>query len=371
MSDKAAIRAEAARLQAFFSASGAVPVEADLLQSAETLLDLYGEDIRARAYTTHDPDRGELMLRPDFTVPVVQMHMANGAEPARYTYLGEVFRKQQADSRRASEYLQVGYEVFDRANPAAADAEVFALFSEVLSPLGLAPVTGDIGILLAAVDSLSTTERRKRALRRHIWRPRRFRVLLDRFTGRKPAPLGRAALLERAETGLEALIASGGPMIGLRGPDEIERRIRHLQEDAAAEPIGTAEAEVLDVILSLRETLNNAHEQLRDIAVDLPGMSHAVARMARRMDALDQAGVDVAGLPFEASYGRTNMEYYDGFVFGFLAEGQPRLPPVATGGRYDALCRMLGGGREIPAVGGVIRPELVHALHNDLAEGGS
>ena len=58
MSDKSALRAEAARLQAIFIAAGAQPVEADLLLPAETLLDLYGEDIRARAYVTHDPDRG-------------------------------------------------------------------------------------------------------------------------------------------------------------------------------------------------------------------------------------------------------------------------------------------------------------------------
>ncbi|MDC3265334.1 hypothetical protein OAU61_04555, partial [Planktomarina temperata] len=44
---------------------------ADILQPADVLLDLYGEDIRARAYVTSDPLRGEQMLRPDFTVPVV------------------------------------------------------------------------------------------------------------------------------------------------------------------------------------------------------------------------------------------------------------------------------------------------------------
>jgi ATP phosphoribosyltransferase regulatory subunit len=55
------------------------------------------------------------------------------------------------------------------------------------------------------------------------------------------------------------------------------------------------------------------------------------------------------------------MEYYDGFVFGFLAPSRPDLPPVATGGRYDALT---GDPRAdaIPAVGGVIRPELVRDL---------
>ncbi len=369
MTDKPAIRAEAERLMAFLQSHGAEVVDTDVLQPADILLDLYGEDMRARAYVTHDPDRGEMMLRPDFTVPVVQRHMATGADPARYTYLGEVFRKQDAASSRAREYLQVGYEVFDRTNPAAADAEVFALFSEVLSPLGVKPVTGDIGILMAAVQSLRTTDRRKAALMRHIWRPRRFRALIDRFTGRKPQPAGRAGLLDMAAAGIDAVIADAGPQIGLRTPQEVANRIARLQEDAVAPPIANEEAEVLGAILSLRETVPNAYENLRDITVDMPGIAGAVARMARRIEALDRAGIDVAGLPFEASYGRTNMEYYDGFVFGFLADGRPDLPPVATGGRYDALTRVLGGGREIPAVGGVIRPYIVHALRRNLTGG--
>ena len=82
------------RLLAAFREAGAAEIAPDILLPAETLLDLYGEDIRARAYVTTDPIRGEMMLRPDFTVPVVQAHMENGAEPARYCYLGEVFRKQ-------------------------------------------------------------------------------------------------------------------------------------------------------------------------------------------------------------------------------------------------------------------------------------
>ena len=110
MAERAEARAVAERLYAAFLAEGALPVEADILQPAEVLLDLYGEDIRARAYVTSDPLKGEMMLRPDFTVPVVQMHMAHGAEPARYAYSGEVFRKQEHLTARKSEYFQVGYE---------------------------------------------------------------------------------------------------------------------------------------------------------------------------------------------------------------------------------------------------------------------
>jgi ATP phosphoribosyltransferase regulatory subunit len=358
--DKAGLRALADRLQRQFIAAGAVPVEADLLLPAETLLDLYGEDIRARAYVTEDADRGEMMLRPDFTLPVVQRHMDGGGAPARYTYLGEVFRKQPAGSGRPNEYLQVGYETFRRDEPALGDAEVFALFSDVLASYPLRAVTGDIGIVLAAVENLSTTDARKAALRRHIWRPRRFRALIDRFTGRSAEPQTRAALLNAVErVGVAPLIADAGPEIGLRSAQEVADRVAALMVDRAAPPLAGAEADVLNVILEMRGPLPAAYEQLCDVCVDLPGLAPAVDRFAARMEALAAAGVDIASLPFEASYGRTTMEYYDGFVFGFLAPGRPDLPPVATGGRYDALTRQLGGGAEIPAVGGVIRPELL------------
>ena len=59
------------------------------------------------------------------------------------------------------------------------------------------------------------------------------------------------------------------------------------------------------------------------------------------------------------------MEYYDGFVFGFTAAGGGDLPAVATGGRYDALTRRLGHGQAVPAVGAVIRPDVVVALRGD------
>ena len=357
MADRAAIRAEAHRLRAAFEAAGAVPVEADILQPAETLLDLYGEDIRARAYVTSDPVRGELMLRPDFTVPVVQMHMDGGADPARYTYAGEVFRKQEAGSARASEYLQVGYELFDGADPAKADAEVFALFDGILAPLGLRAATGDIGLLRAAVQGLSTTDTRKAALLRHLWRPRRFRSLLDRFCGKRPPPAGRAAVLAASDP-----LADAGPGIGLRTMDEVRDRIERLRADATEPPIGAGEAELLDELMGLRETAPNVLARLRDLMVDMPAITAAVEGFAARLGAMEERGIDVERLDFEASFGRTTMEYYDGFVFGFFAPSRPDLPPVASGGRYDALTRVLGRGRSIPAVGGVIRPGLTVEL---------
>ncbi len=343
---------EARRLRDLFAAKGAQVFKADVLQSAGTLLDLYGEDIRARAYVTSDPLRGEMVLRPDFTVPVVQMHMESRADPARYTYSGKVFRKQETDETRANEYVQVGYEVFDGQNPAAADAEVFAAIADGLAGLPVRAATGDIGVLMAAVRGLKTTDARKAALLRHIWRPARFRALLKRFGSGTVAP-SRAALL--AATDPFAAVTSD---IGLRSRAEVEARIAALRADAAAPVIAKDEIGLIDAILNLRETATNVLSALRDISVDMPAIGDAVTRMDARLSALDARGVDVEALDFEGSYGRTSLEYYDGFVFGFYAIDRPDLPPVATGGRYDALTAQLGQGRAVPAVGGVIRPDL-------------
>lgn len=363
---KAAIRAEALALYQAFQAAGALPFAADILLPAETLLDLYGEDIRARAFITTDPERGEMMLRPDFTVPMVQAHMAGGADPARYCYMGEVFRRQDQASGRAQEYLQVGFEIFDRTAPEAADAEVFALFHQILAPFGLGAVTGDIGILMAAVRGLDTTDMRKAALLRHIWRPRRFRALLDRFCGRAALPPARAALLERLATGTpEALIAAAGSFIGLRSPEDIATRAAGLIADAATRPIAAPEAALLYDLLALTAPAEAALAHLLGITPLLPAIAPAVERFAGRLAALRARGIDTATLAFEASHGRTSLEYYDGFVFSFHAPGD--LPPIASGGRYDALTAVLGQGRSIPAVGGVVRPGLVAALRERAA----
>lgn len=357
MSQRSQALARATRLRMNFEAAGAQVVEPPLLQPAGTLLDLYGEDIRARAYVTSDAVRGEQMLRPDFTLPVVQMHMREGAEPARYTYAGEVFRRQEHDPDRSNEYLQVGYEIFERDDPAAADAEVFALIALQLRGLPLRAATGDIGILMAAVQGLNTTQMRKAALMRHIWRPRRFRSLLDVYAGRSPLPENRLKLLSS-----EGPLTGSATVLGKRSEAEVEARIELLRQDAATPPIAENELLALEALMAVRETVPFAIEQMRDIAVDLPAINLALDRLDGRIAALKARGIDIDSLDFEASYGRTSMEYYDGFVFGFYAEARPDLPPIASGGRYDALTRQLGQGAEIPAVGGVLRPDLMLML---------
>jgi len=157
-------------------------------------------------------------------------------------------------------------------------------------------------------------------------------------------------------------MADAGPEIGQRTREEVLDRIERLRADASETPIPAQEADLLDELMGLRETAPNVLAHLRTLSMDMPAITDAVDGFEARLEALDERGADPGALEFEASFGRTTMEYYDGFVFGFFAASRPDLPPVATGGRYDALTRVLGQGREVPAVGGVIRPGLTLEL---------
>ncbi|MFV0384278.1 ATP phosphoribosyltransferase regulatory subunit [Paracoccus sp. (in: a-proteobacteria)] len=340
------------QILARFRAAGAAEVAPDILLPAETLLDLYGEDIRARAYVTQDPIRGEVMLRPDFTVPVVQMHMENGAEPARYCYLGEIFRKQdhgetRPDHPRDNEYLQVGFELF--ARNADADAEVFALFHGILAPLKLQATMGDMDLLLDAVRALPLSGARRAALLHHIWRPKRFARLLARFSA-PPAP--------------RDFTDASAPWTGLRSPQEMQARIDRLQADALEPPLAPEWAARLERLFSIQAPAPEALRQLSAVVAEIPAITEAVDRLERNLVLLSDRGIDVGAIHFDASHGRHTMEYYDGMTFSFAAPGRADWPPVASGGRYDALTAVLGQaqGRAIPAVGGIIRPGLVHEL---------
>lgn len=347
-------------------AGQAVRVDPAALQPADVLLDLYGEDIRARAFVTRDAG-AEMMLRPDFTVPVTRLHMASGRSAARYVYCGAVWRRQEAGSGRPREYLQAGLEVFGDVGPnVEADADLLARVSAALEGAPVRLVTGDIGLIIAAVDALDTSEERKAALRRHVWRPRKFQALLAQFGPESGALAAvRAELMAAAAEGrIAEAITAGGQAIGLRLPDEVARRVTRLAQEAATPPLTADAVGRLDAILSLRCSCAEAVVTLRRIVPSAGPLEPALARLEARIDAMAARGLDPAAIGFEANFGRTTLEYYDGFVFGAIAEGRPDLPPIASGGRYDALTRALGQGAGTAAVGGMIRPEALVALRD-------
>ena len=377
----AALEGALATLGRLFADAGHDPVAVPQLYLGETLLDLYGEDLRARAFLIPDAERGnELALRPDFTVPVALAHGAGGWErQAAYSYQGPVFRRQEPGLGRPVEYVQVGIERFGDPDPVAADAAVFALLWRGLAALGAAPAAtiGDLSIPFALLDALEMPAARRAALRRHFWRPARFQALVARAC-RPPAPtLERRALVEAVAgpgpaAATAALMLAAGEPVGAREIGEVVARARHLAAEADEPPMPGSDARLIAEVLAVSGPAPLAADRLRRIAQAAGvGIGPAIDRFEARLAALEAQGIDTARLAFDAAFGR-NLEYYDGFVFELRGPGGAPHPPLAGGGRYDAMTVRLGAPGAVPAVGGMVRPEAVSAAVSaaGLAAGG-
>jgi ATP phosphoribosyltransferase regulatory subunit len=367
----AALEAALATLGRVFANAGHTPVAVPFVYLGETLLDLYGEDLRARAFLIPDAERGnELALRPDFTVPVALVHGAGGWErQAAYSYAGPVFRRQEPGLGRPIEYLQAGAERFGDPDPVLADAEVFALFWRGLHAVGVTPAAtiGDLSIAFALLDALEMPVARRAALRRHFWRPARFQALVARAC-RPPAPSpGRRALVETVAGASPAAAVAGlmrvaGEPVGRRGADEVVLRARRLAAEADEPSMPAADARLIAEVLAVSGPAPDAAGRLGRIARAAGvGIGPAINRFEARLVALEAHWIDTGRLAFDAAFGR-NLEYYDGFVFELRAPGGAPHPPLAGGGRYDAMTVRLGAARPVPAVGGMIRPEAVLAV---------
>ena len=363
---QAKLREKIAALLRVFEGAGALELHLPALLDSNVLIDLYGEDIRNRAYTATDTFGSKKILRPDFTVPIVQLHIATKKKEAKYSYSGSVWRSQPHESKKPSEYHQVGFEYFHEIEAWKADAQVFELFYRSLKGIELHTDLGDMGIIRAIVKCLDISDTKRRLLLRHLWRPARFKQLLsqlstgDSITDPK-AMLFRAVANEKAED----YIKENGPIMGKRSIDEIIARSKDLMRAESKKPISKSAVLLIEKIQTLQSSLVDAPKNLTEFFHLGSEIVEVCDNLARRIQSMTELGVNVNELNFVANLTRTSLEYYDGFIFISSVKGASFLPPVAQGGRYDALTSILGKGKKIPAVGGIIRPEILSFLDGD------
>ncbi len=354
------LRAEIEKLMEKFKVAGALELDLPSLLDSSVLIDLYGEDIRNRAFVATDPLGEKKFLRPDFTVPIVQMHLAMKRNHGKYSYAGPVWRSQPFGSRRPSEYYQVGFEYFHQVESSVADAEVFKLFQSCTVGLDLKSEIGDMGIMRAIVNCLDISDNKRRLLLRHLWRPERFRQLLHQLSSGDHLTKSRKVLFQviRDEK-IRDYVKDNGPVIGQRSIDEIIDRAKELMIEESKKPILQSEVSMIEKLQTLRCSLCDAPEKIKEFLFLGNELKKVCDNISKRIQAMTELDIDIRKLNFASNLARTRLEYYDGFIFSSSIKGRPDLPPVAQGGRYDALTSILSKGRRIPAVGGIVRPEIL------------
>ncbi len=351
---------EIGRIATIFKKAGLKEISVPSLLNSSDLVDLYGEDLKLRAYTTSDPVRGEQILRPDFTVPILLKHLRGNSHQAKYFYSGNVWRRQNFKSIIPNEQYQMGFELFDskKTKSISSDVEAYLLINKILSKYKVNSVTGDVQVLTSAINDLDISDYKKSSLKRHLWRPKRFMRLLDlyskqKISGRNNHLFKSANLLIRKEKlrGIESFY-------GVRTKADIKERIEILEEELSQNLIASSEKNFLLKLMRFQSSLRQAPKSMLSLSRVGGTFRQAIENFEHRVELLSEH-INTKTVKFQVIYGLTTLEYYDGFVFGFQFD-YGKYPPIAQGGRYDSLCSTLSNkGKSICAIGSMLRMDFL------------
>jgi ATP phosphoribosyltransferase regulatory subunit len=331
-----------------------------VIQPAAPFLDMAGEDLRRRIFLTESETGVELCLRPEFTIPVCLGHIANGADtPARYAYLGEVFRQRRAGG---SEFFQAGIEDLGDENIARADASSLTQAVEMVrlaAPnAALEILLGDQTIFEAVLKALGLPRGWRMRLARTFGNEGLLKETLADLSSERPKPSLSPALARLsskadvkaiASTIADEMQTTGFPAHAGRSPEEIASRLIEKTELASVK-LTKKQFAALTEFLAIREPLSAAPERLaRFSKAESIDLGAALDAFKVREEEIGKLGLDTSSVTYDAAFGRP-LDYYTGLVFEIRSK-EKDLGALAGGGRYDRLLTLLGADKPIPGVG--------------------
>lgn len=367
------------RLQQHMALYGYECVDVPILQRADLFLIKAGDQIANRLFT-FDQHGQQWALRPEFTAAAAYYYdRADTATPhvVRWQFSGPVFEDDPDAKDGLHQRYSIGAELIGLSG-ALADAEVMAMAMRGLDQLGVREVYLTIGHT-AFVRGL---------LRRFDLDARTLRFLLHHLAALRVSSLGQAFVLEQfdrfvaersysshqSDTDALLQIDKGAPAhfadeqggnSGPRSREEIVQRLLKRRERAAQRPQVIEALRLLESLSALPSAAHDAFSALDSLVINDERPQAILRDWKSSVDYLIAAGIDPDRLIIQADLAR-NWEYYTGIVFE-IQSGDEHL---GGGGRYDELTGLVGGMRDVPAVGFAYYVDalLAHLPHADAAE---
>ncbi len=355
-------RQREAALIAHLVSAGYARTEPSVLQPAASFLELAGEELRHRIFTTTDPSGAEYCLRPEFTIPVCRAYLASPdrGSPAGFSYLGPVFRYRPDGP---SEFHQAGLESFGRPDREAADAEVMTLSLEAAGLGGaqsLSVKLGDAGLFHALLDALKLDAVWLRRIRRGIARGQKLEAIFAPPVGSNGDHSGVLAALQGVDrNGARSLVEdllsiAGISSVSGRSAGEIAERFLEQASLRDGDGFSGEKRAVIEDYLAIAGDPDDCAARLRKLAADAKlDLASSLDEFESRIGFIAARGFDVGRIAFATAFAR-NLDYYTGFVFEARDPANPGLGAVVGGGRYDKLMTALGAASPVPAVGAAI-----------------
>ena len=312
------LRAVEDSLRARFAAYGYGEVRTPWLEFAETL-ESADDDTLAAGYRLHDERGHELMVRTDMTVPVARMaadRCDDDPLPLRFSYVAPSIRPWAPQRGQDGEFQQAGVELLG-LDSAEADAECVALLCDALAGLGLRDFTVTLGSAAyqrALIDSLGLPAEDREKFKEALGD--RDYPLVESIAGNADVEYDVLRALWRI---LE--LSGGEDVLGqarkLARSDVMETavarlaRVRDLVEDAGSGDRLAFDFGLMQDLSYYSGLIVEAYAPGVGLPVatggrydgllarfdwDIPGVGFAVA-VDRAADALDEAGVELAGAP--------------------------------------------------------------------------
>jgi histidyl-tRNA synthetase len=296
---------------------GFVPLATPAIEFLDVLSGSAGQEAQQSIFRVTNPEREELGLRFDLTVPLARViaQYPDLPRPFRRYQVSSVWRADKPDKGRFREFMQFDLDSVGTVSEIA-DTEIIAGMCDTLSAL-------DIGGYLVRFSS---------------------RAVLNLLLGHAEIPELQGAEVFRVLDKLDKI-----------GIDKIRLELMNGYKDESGDIIRGVGL-TIDQVARIEQFLNIKHDHRREVIAQLRALFANVERSREEIDVIEKIsnhlyalgyGDDSVSLDLSIARG---LAYYTGPVFEAILTEAPAFGSVFGGGRYDNLVmRFLG--EPIPAVG--------------------
>jgi histidyl-tRNA synthetase len=296
---------------------GFVPLDTPAIEYLDVLRGSAGSEAQQSIFTVQNPEKEELGLRFDLTVPLARViaQYRDLPRPFRRYQVSPVWRADKPDKGRFREFTQ-----FD------------------LDSVGTESEVADTEIMAGMCDTLS-------ALKVGPFRVRfSSRGILNTLLAYSGIPAGQAADVFRVLDKLDKV-----------GPQKVRLELTTGYVDSSGDPIpgvglSSEQVDKIEAFLRVRsEDRREVVAQLQDLFAGVEGADREVGLVERISNHLYALGYGDDQVSLDLSIAR-GLAYYTGPVFEAVLLDAPQFGSVFGGGRYDGLVMRFLGER-VPAVG--------------------
>jgi histidyl-tRNA synthetase len=341
-------------------------IETPIIEQADLFLTKAGDQVAERL-VTFERHGQTLALRPEFTAAAAHRYITRGEQGiARWQFSGPIFVDDYEQAGGQVQRYSAGAELIGLPGTTA-EAEIISMAVQGVTRLGIEDpwlVIGHVGLtrhLLSRFNLEPHTQRFILAHRSAMKDDNRGKAyiqeLLDRYL---PPPYAQSATHDEIPRGdwqatfstqrmLDTLLDGSrrGETMGGRSRHDIARRLLQKRRQAhEREQIDAALDFLRDWIL-IRARPQTALPAIERLIGSDPTARALLDAWLEVLDLLQAMEISPDSIIIQPDLART-WDYYTGLVFELHTTDGDQ---IGGGGRYDELARLIGSGRDIPAVG--------------------